>query len=75
MFRAWLDHRITVNSWHGLEVHRPLGSTNCIRRVIYAESRKLRLRLNGFKEGDYVEPEGIEDVPMGEAMPDVGVKG
>jgi hypothetical protein len=74
-FRAWWDDRITVNSWHGLEVHRPLGSTNRMRRVVYAESRKLRLRVNGFGEGDYVEPEGIEDVLIGEAMPDVGVKG
>lgn len=27
-FRVWWDDRITVNSWHGLVEHRPLGSTN-----------------------------------------------
>jgi hypothetical protein len=42
-----------------------------MRRVVYAESRKLRLRVNGFKEGDYVEPGGVGEVPRGEGMPDV----
>ena len=60
-FRVWWDDRITVNSWHGLEVHRPLGSTNRMRRVVYAESRKLRLKVNGYK--DHVEPGGLDDVP------------
>lgn len=32
-FRAWWDDRITVNSWHGLKEHKPLGSTNRLRRV------------------------------------------
>jgi hypothetical protein len=44
-----------------LKVHQPLGSTNRMRRVVYAESRKLRLRVNGFK--DYVEPESLKEVP------------
>ncbi|PMD48065.1 heme-dependent catalase [Hyaloscypha variabilis F] len=60
-FRVWWDDRITVNSWHGLKTHQPLGSTNRMRRVVYAESRKLRLRVNGFK--DYVEPESLKEVP------------
>lgn len=60
-FRTWWDDRITVNSWHGLEAHRPLGSTNRMRRVVYAESRKLRLRVNGYK--DYIEP-GLHEVPV-----------
>ncbi|KAH6663525.1 hypothetical protein B0J14DRAFT_258185 [Halenospora varia] len=53
-FCVWWDNRITVNSWHGLKVHQPLGNTNRMRRVVYAESRKLRLRVNGFK--DSIEP-------------------
>lgn len=61
-FRVWWDDRITVNSWHGLKVHQPLGSTNRMRRVVYAESRKLRLRVNGHK--DYVEPVGLNEVPV-----------
>ncbi|TKA67936.1 hypothetical protein B0A55_06565 [Friedmanniomyces simplex] len=61
-FRVWWDDRITVNSWHGLKVHQPLGSTNRLRRVVYAESRKLRLRVNGYK--DYVEPASLKEVPV-----------
>lgn len=60
-FRVWWDDRITVNSWHGLKEHQPLGSTNRMRRVVYAESRKLRLRVNGHR--DYVEPSSINEVP------------
>ena len=60
-FRVWWDDRITVNSWHGLKTHQPLGSTNRMRRVVYAESRKLRLKVNGFK--DYVEPASLKEVP------------
>lgn len=61
-FRAWWDDRITVNGWHGLKDHTPLGSTNRMRRVVYAESRKLRLRVNGHK--DYVEPAGLDELPV-----------
>jgi hypothetical protein len=61
-FRVWWDDRITVNSWHGLKVHQPLGSTNRMRRVVYAESRKLRLNINGYK--DYVEPASLKEVPV-----------
>lgn len=60
-FRAWWDDRITVNSWHGLKEHLPLGSTNRMRRVVYAELRKLRLKVNGFK--DYIEPASLAEVP------------
>lgn len=61
-FRVWWDDRITVNSWHGLKVHQPLGSTNRMRKVVYAESRKLRLKVNGYK--DYIEPGGLDEVPI-----------
>jgi len=60
-FRVWWDDKITCNSWHGLKVHQPLGSTNRMRRVVYAESRKLRLRVNGLKE--YIEPSSLTEVP------------
>ena len=60
-FRTWCDDRITVNSWHGLKEHQPLGSTNRLRRVVYAESRKLRLRVNGYR--DYIEPASVGEVP------------
>ena len=61
-FRVWWDDRITVNTWHGLKEHQPLGSTNRLRRVVYAESRKLRLKVNGWG-GDYIEPASVKEVP------------
>lgn len=66
-FRTWWDDRITVNTWHGLKTHQPLGSTNRMRRVVYAESRKLRLRVNGYK--DYIEPGSIDEVPAPATAP------
>jgi hypothetical protein len=33
-----------------------------MRRVVYAESRKLRLRVNGYR--DYVEPDSLREVPV-----------
>jgi hypothetical protein len=60
-FRTWWDDRITVNSWHGLKEHQPLGSTNRMRKVVYAESRRLRLKVNGY--ADYVEPAGLGEIP------------
>jgi hypothetical protein len=68
-FRVWWDDRITCNSWHGLKEHQPLGSTNRMRRVVYAESRKLRLRVNGFK--GYIEPASLEEVPAPVTAPQV----
>jgi hypothetical protein len=32
-----------------------------MRRVVYAESRKLRLKVNGYK--DYVEPASVTEIP------------
>ena len=60
-FRVWWDDKITVNTWHGLREHQPLGSTNRMRRVVYAESRKLRLRVNGYDT--YIEPGSVKEVP------------
>jgi hypothetical protein len=68
-FRVWWDDRITVNSWHGLRAHQPLGSTNRMRRVVYAESRELRLRVNGYK--DYIEPASLREVPAPVTVPQV----
>ncbi|KAK4933932.1 hypothetical protein LTR66_015813, partial [Elasticomyces elasticus] len=70
-FRTWWDDKITVNGWHGLKEHKPLGSTNRMRRVVYAESRKLRLRVNGNKE--YIEPTGLNEVPAPIAAPQLSM--
>lgn len=61
-----------MNSWHGLKEHQPLGSTNRMRRVVYAESRKLRLRVNGYR--DYVEPAGLGEVPVPVPAPQLKMK-
>ncbi|PVH96750.1 heme-dependent catalase [Periconia macrospinosa] len=71
-FRTWWDDRITVNSWHGLKTHQPLGSTNRMRKVVYAESRKLRLRVNGYK--DYIEPESLNEVPCPVPAPSLSLR-
>ena len=68
-FRVWWDDRITCNSWHGLKEHQPLGSTNRMRRVVYAESRKLRLSVNGYKS--YIEPASLEEVPAPVTAPHI----
>ncbi|KAL8277305.1 hypothetical protein RQP46_010258 [Phenoliferia psychrophenolica] len=59
-FRNWWDDKITCNSWHGLVTHQPLGSTNRMRRVVYAESRMLRMKYNAV---ECVEPRGLNEVP------------
>ena len=70
-FRVWWDDRITCNSWHGLKLHQPLGSTNRMRRIVYAESRKLRLRVNGHL--DYIEPQGLSEVPAPIVVPQLSM--
>ncbi|KAK4046904.1 hypothetical protein OIO90_006412 [Microbotryomycetes sp. JL221] len=59
-FRNWWDDKITCNTWHGLKEHQPLGSTNRMRRVVYAESRKLRMKVN---DRECIEPASIAEVP------------
>lgn len=70
-FRVWWDDKITVNSWHGLKTHQPLGSTNRMRRVVYAESRKLRLKVNGYNS--YIEPASLTEVPHSGELPQLPV--
>ena len=65
-FHVWWDDRI-----HGLKELEPLGSTIRMRRVVYDESRKLRLRVNGCKS--YIEPANLEEVPAPIAAPHVAV--
>jgi hypothetical protein len=53
---AFADN-LSYNPWHSLAAHRPLGSQNRARRVIYAELSALRQRMNGTP---HVEPTGDE---------------
>lgn len=62
-FRTYIDDSgVQCNPWHGLVTHQPLGSAQRSRRVVYAESRKMRLKMNGKK--DYKEPESLAEVPV-----------
>ena len=44
----WEDHMV-LDPWMGLKAHRPLGSVNRLRRVVYGRSRKRRDELNAKK--------------------------
>ena len=56
---AQLDfaRHISVNPWHALAEHRPLGNQNRARRVVYVELSKLRQQMNGEVR---IEPTGDE---------------
>lgn len=61
-FRTWWDDSGTAcNPWHGLTTLRPLGSAQRSRRAVYAESRKMRLKMNGLS--DYKEPSSVQEIP------------
>jgi len=45
--RDGLAESLAFNPWHSLPQHRPLGSTNRIRRVVYEAVSTLRRELNG----------------------------
>jgi hypothetical protein len=62
-FRSWFDDSgVACNPWHGLKVHQPLGGAQRVRRQVYAESRKMRMRMNGRKE--FTEPKSLKEVPV-----------
>jgi hypothetical protein len=48
---------LSIQPWHCIAEHRPLGSQNRARRAIYFELSKLRQGLNGDAR---VEPDGSE---------------
>jgi hypothetical protein len=63
-FRSWFDDSgVACNPWHGLKEHQPLGGAQRVRRQVYAESRKLRMKMNGKKQ--FSEPASLKEVPVG----------
>jgi Catalase len=48
---------LSFTPWHSLPEHRPLGSINRVRRVVYEEISRARHRMNGVPRP---EPEGNE---------------
>jgi hypothetical protein len=45
--RDALAETLAFNPWHALPQHRPIGSINRARRVVYETTSELRRRLNG----------------------------
>ena len=45
--RDALGERLAFNPWHALPQHRPLGSLNRTRRVVYEATSSLRRSLTG----------------------------
>ncbi|WP_377155090.1 hypothetical protein ACFJIX_23520 [Roseateles sp. UC29_93] len=50
-------HRLSINPWHALPAHRPLGSLNRARWRVYQSLSRMRQRMNGTP---HVEPTGDE---------------
>jgi hypothetical protein len=42
-----LGERLSFNPWHSLPEHRPLGSLNRIRKVVYEQISRVRNEMNG----------------------------
>ena len=58
--RAFWDDHMKLNVWMGLDEHRPLGSVNRLRKVLYQESAKHRGQINAT---DVVEVTRIDQIP------------
>lgn len=47
--RVFWEDRMVLDPWKGLSAHRPLGSINRLRKVVYVRSQKRRDELNAKK--------------------------
>ena len=50
--------RLSINPWHGLHEHRPLGNQNRARRRMYWELSQFRQKVNNTP---HYEPDGSEE--------------
>jgi len=57
---AYAEDVLSFNSWTGLADHRPMGSINRLKLVVYNASSNFRHRVNNI---DRAEPKTISDVP------------
>ena len=55
----WEDHMV-LDPWKGLAAHRPLGSINRLRKVVYGRSQTRRDELNAKKSSDI---QSIDEMP------------
>ena len=47
--RAFWDDHMKLNTWYGLEAHKPLGSVNRLRKNLYQASVKKREAINATR--------------------------
>ena len=58
---------ITINPWHTIAEHRPLGNQNRARRAIYFATSRTRQAINGEV---HIEPTGREQFDPHQSEPD-----
>ena len=58
--RLFWEDRMTLHPWRGLEAHRPLGSINRLRKVVYEASKEKRDHLNASRSKDV---QNIDEIP------------
>jgi len=58
--RAYGDDVLSFNSWRTLEVHRPLGSINRLKKQVYEASSRFRHEMNNVPRA---EPTDIAQLP------------
>ena len=58
--RAFGDDVLSFNSWRGLDAHRPLGSINRLKKLVYEASSDFRHRVNNIAR---LEPSDVTDLP------------
>jgi hypothetical protein len=57
---AYGDDVLSFNSWRALEAHRPLGSINRLKKLVYEASSDYRHRVNNVPR---MEPKDVADLP------------
>ena len=55
-----VNDRMSFNPWHGLAAHRPLGSVNRVRKVVYETAARFRAEREGVS---VTEPRSLEGFP------------
>jgi len=58
--RRFGDDVLSFNSWRGLAAHRPLGSINRLKKLVYEASSDFRHRVNHVAR---MEPATVADLP------------
>jgi hypothetical protein len=57
---AAVDDGMAFNPWHGLAAHRPLGSVNRVRKMVYETAARFRAERDGVS---VAEPRNLDNFP------------